>query len=331
MMPTGLFLLDKHAYDLIYDDEWCAAIATQVTLPAPPLTRADQAAHAEALARAEIVLGGWGTPRFDAALLERMPQLRLVLYGAGSIRHVVSDAFWARGLRICSAWAANAEPVAQYTLGMILLSLKRAFAYAQRVRVQHTFAQDLPCAGGFRATIGLVSLGMIGRRVCDLLRNFELRIIAYDPLVSAEAARALGVTLCPLEQVFAAADVVSLHTPWLPATEGLITGAHVRAMKPGATLINTARGAVVREAELCEVLRARPDLTAVLDVTQPEPPAADSPLYTLPNVVLTPHIAGSLGPECRRMGRFMVEELQRYLAGQPLLWEISRDRAATVA
>ena len=190
-MPTGLFLLDAHAYDLIYGDEWRAAIAAQVTLLAPPLTRAELAAHAAVLARTEIVFGGWGTPCCDAALLERMPQLRMVLYGAGSIRHVVSDAFWARGLRICSAWAANAEPVAQYTLGMMLLSLKRVFANAQRMRAHQTFGPALPCAGGFRSTIGLVSLGMIGRRVCELLRNFELRVIAYDPCVSEEAARAL--------------------------------------------------------------------------------------------------------------------------------------------
>jgi phosphoglycerate dehydrogenase-like enzyme len=328
---TGIFVLSKESCETIYGDEWRAAICAQIDVPLPPLTPADVAAHRAVLARTDIVLSGWGAPCFDAALLAQMPRLQLVLYGAGSIRGVVSDAFWARGVRICSAWAGNAEPVAQYTLGVILLSLKRVFTYAQHVRAQRAFAHSLPCAGGFRSTIGLVSLGMIGRRVCELLRAFELRVIAHDPYANADTARALGVTLCPLDQVFAEADVVSLHTPWLPATEGMITGAHLQAMKPGATFINTARGAVVREAELIDTLRARPDLTAILDVTHPEPPVAASPLYDLPNVVLTPHIAGSLGPECRRMGRMMVEELQRYLAGQPLCWEITRAQAATLA
>src|SRR5205823_690272 len=121
---------------------------------------------------------------------------------------------------------------------------------------------------------------------------------------------------------------VSLHTPHLPETEGMITGRHLDSMKRGATFINTARGQVVREGEMIEVLSRRPDLQAVLDVTAPEPPAADSPLYTLENVVLTPHIAGSLGEECRRMGRYMVDELRRYLAGEPLKWQVTPQTAA---
>jgi phosphoglycerate dehydrogenase-like enzyme len=139
------------------------------------------------------------------------------------------------------------------------------------------------------------------------------------------------VELCSIEDVFRRADVVSLHTPWLKETEGLITGAHFAAMKPGATFINTARGAVVREDEMIQVLKQRPDLFAVLDVTYPEPPEPGSPLYSLPNVVLTPHIAGAMGTECRRMGCLVVEELQRYLNGEALQWAINRQQAAVMA
>lgn len=106
---------------------------------------------------------------------------------------------------------------------------------------------------------------------------------------------------------------------------------HFAAMKPGATFLNTARGAIVREAELIEVLRARPDLLAVLDVTYPEPPVPGSPFYTLPNVILTPHIAGSLDQECQRMGQIVVDELKRFLAGEPLQWAISQQQAAVMA
>jgi len=125
--------------------------------------------------------------------------------------------------------------------------------------------------------------------------------------------------------------VVSLHTPWLPETVGMVTGAHLRSMKTDATFINTARGAIVREAEMIAALQERPDLTAVLDVTYPEPPEAGSPLYTLPNVILTPHIAGSMGRECQRMGRLMVDEFERYRAGEPLRWAISQEQAAVMA
>jgi phosphoglycerate dehydrogenase-like enzyme len=188
-----------------------------------------------------------------------------------------------------------------------------------------------PVAGAFGSTVGLISLGMVGRTLCQLLRHFELRVIAYDPFATPEVAAGLNVTLCTLEEVFQVADVVSLHTLLLDATRGMITGAHFRAMKRGATFINTARGAVVREPEMVAALQEHPDLFAVLDVTDPEPPQPGSPLYTLPNVVLTPHIARALDGECRRMGRAMVEELGRYLRGEALRWAISRERAATLA
>jgi len=172
---------------------------------------------------------------------------------------------------------------------------------------------------------------MIGRLVCSLLRPFDVRVIAYDPFATAETAASLGVTLGSLDECFARADVVSLHTPWLPETEKMITGAHFRSMRKDATFINTARGAVVDEPAMVEVLQQRPDLTAILDVTYPEPPKPGSPLYTLPNVILTPHIAGSMDTECRRMGRYAVDECRRFLAGQPLKWHVTRERAAALA
>ena len=152
-----------------------------------------------------------------------------------------------------------------------------------------------------------------------------MNVLVYDPFVAEHDAAALDVELVSLEAIFQRCDVVSLHTPSFPETRGMVTGNHIAYMKPGATFINTARGELVREAEMIEVLSMRRDLQAVLDVTYPEPPAADSPLYTLENVVLTPHIAGSAGAECRRMGRYMVEELQRYLAGEPLVYGLKRE------
>ena len=172
---------------------------------------------------------------------------------------------------------------------------------------------------------------MIGRMVCRHLQGFDLNVIAYDPFVNEADAADLGVELCSLEDVFRRADVVSLHTPWLPETEGMITGEHFAMMKQGATFLNTARGAIVREREMIEVLQRRDDLFAVLDVVWPEPPVPGSPLYTMQNVVLTPHIAGSLNDECRRMGRIVVDEVGRFVRGEPLHWAISREQAAIMA
>jgi phosphoglycerate dehydrogenase-like enzyme len=210
--------------------------------------------------------------------------------------------------------------VAEFSIAHILLGLKRAWLQASEMKCRRaTKLYKLPVVGAYQSTVGLISLSTIGRLVRQLLESFDVRVIAYDPTVDGSEALALGIQMASLEEVFAQSDVVSLHAPLIPETMGMITGSHFASMKEGATFINTARGEIVREDEFIQVLQARSDLTAILDVTFPEPPVSNSPFYDLPNVVLTPHIAGSLDGECGRMGQWMVDELQRYLAGKPLL------------
>ena len=301
-VPKALYLLDGEAFEKIYGDEGRAAVAELADVYAPPQTADSVAKDPGVLAEVEVILSGWGAPAMDAAFLEAAPDLRVVLYGAGSIRRVATPALWERGVRITSAYAANAVPVSEYTLAAILFSLKRGWHFAFSARREKALPGQGQVPGAYGSTVGLVSLGMVGRLVRERLRPFALNVVAYDPYVTSEEARVLGVDLISLEDLFASSEVVSLHAPWLPETEGMILGSHLASMKRNATLINTSRGAVVREAEMVEVLEERPDLWAVLDVTHPEPPEPDSRLYDLPNVVLTPHIAGSLGGECRRMG-----------------------------
>ncbi len=329
---TGRFVLNTDAYDLIYGPDERAAIAAEVAMAGPPLTAAEVQADPARLADVDLIFSGWGMVPLDAALLVHAPRLAAVFYGAGSIRYFCTDALWDRGIVVTSAYAANAVPVVEFTLAQILLSLKRVWYYMRAVRDLHAYpAGRHTVPGAYGVTVGLIALGTIGRLVAERLAAFDLRVIAYDPFVSATDAAAWGVELVSLEELFRRSQVVSLHAPWLPETVGLITGAHLASMPQDATFINTARGAIVREQEMIDVLRQRPDLFAVLDVTYPEPPAAASPLYTLPNVVLTPHLAGSLGGECRRMGRAMVDELRRYLAGEPLRWAVTRAQAAHMA
>jgi phosphoglycerate dehydrogenase-like enzyme len=327
----ALYLLNEGAFDQIYGPDERRDIAELVDLVAPPQTARTVAENPAVLADVEVILSGWGMIPMDEAFLAAAPNLKAVFYGAGSIKRIVTDAFWARGIPITSAYAANAVPVIEYTLGQILLSLKRAWYYMFAIREQKQYVPRTPVPGAYGSTVGLISLGMIGSGVARKLQHFDLHVIAYDPFVTPDRAADLGVELCSLDELFRRADVVSLHAPWLDETVGMLHGAHFAFMKPDATFINTARGAIVREDEMIRVLQDRPDLWAILDVTYPEPPAPGSPLYTLPNVVLTPHIAGSLDNECRRMGRLTVEELRKFIHGEPLQWAIGREQAAVMA
>ena len=329
--PKGLFVLPTENCSKLFGLGAAEAIAELVDLVGPCQEPETVIAQCPALAEVELLFTGWGAPKLDVAFLAAAPKLKIVFYGAGSIRGMVTDASWARGVRICSAWRGNAVPVAEYALAQIILALKLTWHYVRSLKRERSWEHSLPITGAFGSTVGIISLGEIGRGVGERLKQLDVKVIAYDPFVSAAEAESLGVDLVSLEAIFARADVVSLHAPNLPETQGLITGAHLASMRPYASFINTARGAIVRESEMIQVLRDRPDLMAVLDVTDPEPPAPDSPLWEMDNVVLTPHIAGSMGNECARMGWLMVEELKRYLAGEPCQHDITAEQAKTLA
>jgi len=328
-MLKGLFVLHTSAYERIYGPQERQEVEQLIDVYAPPQTAQSVKEDPSVLAEADLILSGWGMAPMDEAFLDAAPNLKAVFYGAGSIRGFATDAAWDRGILITSAYAANAIPTAEFALAQILLSLKRGWFYARAVRRDGRYPKKDPVPGAYESTVGLISLGMIGSYVAKLLQAFDVNVLAYTS--SEEKAQKLGAERGSLEEIFRRSDVVSLHTPWIVETEGMITGEHLAMMKPNATFINTARGAVVREDEMIEVLQQRPDLFAILDVTYPEPPEPGSPLYTLPNVVLTPHIAGSLDNECRRMGKYAVTELRRYLNGEPPLWGITREQAAKLA
>jgi len=276
----------------------------------------------------EFVLGTWGTPRFDAELLGQLPNLRGVFYGAGTIRSFVTDELWEREIPVVSAAYANAVPVVDYAVSVILLALKRFFLSEREFRSRRTRESQMSLVpGNYNTVVSLISFGQVARLLAPRLQEFGMTVLVYDPFLAAEEAEAAGVCKVELGEAFARGDVVSLHTPKLPETLGLIGAEHFRLLKLEATFVNTSRGAVVREDELIEFLRARPDVQAILDVTDPEPPEPDSPLYELPNVVLTPHIAGSLGRECERMGHLVTDELGRFLNGEALQHAVTREQA----
>jgi len=333
-MKKSIIICWEGVADRIYGPDGIAAIRGMTDFKGA-FTNGQIADDPSVLNDVAIIFSGWGGPVLDAKFLAATPKLEAVFYGAGSIRYMVTPEFWAKNIPITSAWFPNGIPVAEYTEAQIILSLK-GFWRANRICVSPaTFCQppEGVANGMWKTTVGLISLGMIGKLVAERLKTHDVRVVAYDPFVSQEKADAmgLGVKMVGLEELFATSDVVSLHTPNLPETRHMITGGLFASMKHGATFINTARGAVVDEEAMVRVLQERTDLTACLDVTNPEPPVEGSPLYTMPNVVLSPHIAGAVGYECRRLGQFTVAECAKFLKGEPLKWSVSEKMAETMA
>lgn len=279
----------------------------------------------------EIIFAGWGAPRLEGALLEALPSLKAVFYGAGAVKQLVSQAFWNRRIKLTSAYKANAVPVAEYTLASIVFALKKTWQINADIRKgQDSKVEILGVYHG--STVGIISLGAIGQLVCQKLKEFDLSVIAYDPFASSDTFSELCVRQSPtLEALFKESGVVSLHAPWLAETEGMITGDLLRSMPDGATFINTSRGAIVDEPAMLKVLQERKDLFAVIDVITDESAYFSTALGKLPNVFMTPHIAGSKGRECHRMGSMAVEECRRHLDGKPALTEITEETIVIMA
>ncbi len=331
----GLFLLSEYAFEEIYGLEDRCRIGELVDINSRPHTSEQIARNPELLSQVEVIFSGWGAPKLDEAFLSYAPNLKIVFYGAGSIYRFATDTMWERGVRVTTAAELNAVPVAEYVLSQILFSLKLGWQLALGMRDQRAWPSRTTgmkmIPGAYLTTAGLVSLGAVSRKLIEMLKPFDVNVLVYSDDLTPETAARLGVECATLEEVFQRSDVVSLHSPPTPENIGLVTGGLVAQMKPNATLINSARGAVVCQQEMVDVLGQRPDLIAVLDVTDPEPPPPESELFTVPNIVITPHIAGSVGKECQRMGHAMVEELERYLAGAPLRYEIIHERACYTA
>ncbi len=313
--------------DLIAEEHLQRLAALCSLVDPKPLDRLDDERAEALLPRVEVLLTGWGCPPLDAAVLERAPRLAAVVHAAGTVKNHVTPACFDRGIRVSCAAAANALPVAEYTLAAILFANKRVFRLEQRyreLRGWRLWSDEAPGLGNFEKRIGIVGASRIGRRLIELLRPFDFRVAVHDPWLPEAEAAELGVEKLELEPLLERSDLVTLHAPSLPETRHLLDRRRLALMRDGAVLINTARGALVDpEALTAELVSGRID--AVIDTTDPEILPADSPLYDLPNVFLTPHVAGALGAETRRMATLALDEIERFVGGRALLHEVRRE------
>ncbi len=297
------------------------------------LTEFDSHAARAVLRQTTALITGWGCPHLGAEVLDVAQELRLIAHAAGSVKGHVAEAAWDRGITVTTAAQANAIPVAEYTLAAILLSGKDAFEERAQFRLGRSLyrrAGSDATNGNYGTTVGIIGASRVGRLVLERLKAFDFRVLLADPTLGPDDAAALGADLVSLEELLAQSHVVSLHAPILPGTVGMIGAAELALMQDGATFINTARGVLVDHDALRTELRSR-RLRAVLDVTDPEPLPDDDVLYELDNVVLTPHIAGSMGNELARMGDLAVAEVERLAAGRAPAYAIDRQTLAVMA
>lgn len=271
-------------------------------------------------------LTSWASPRLSVEDLGKAPKLRIITHAAGTIRPYVPIEAFERGIVVTSAAGVIATYVAEMTLALAVVLLRRAVQHDRAMREKGTWGDEALRQDSdslIRTRVGLVGFGRVAREFVRLLRPFRSEVLAFDPYASAEVATMLRVRLTSLQELMSQCRVVSIHAANLPQTRGLVGKKELALLQGGAVLINTARGAVVDQQALIEELR-KGQIWAALDVFDPEPPPPDSELRDLPNVVLTPHIAGPAAERRWELTAHAVEQLRRFFSGKPPMDQVTK-------
>ncbi|WP_277209349.1 hydroxyacid dehydrogenase [Isoptericola croceus] len=320
-LRVALAMRPAHLATMLLDDTATRRLAAVAEVHPQVLEDFDSPAARAVLAETDVLLTGWGAAALTDPLDVVAPRLRAVVHTGGNVLGLLPESARHRDLVLTHARSANGRPVAEYAAAMILLAGKQtlpfARLYAQRRR--HIDREETyPDAGNNGRAVGIVGASTIGRLTIELLRSADLDVVVYDPYLTEDDAAGLGVRRAELDELMETCSVVSIHAPDVPETRHMIGARQLKLLADGGTLINTARGALVdTDALVAELSTGRID--AVLDVTDPEPLPADHPLWELPNALLTPHVAGSMGNELCRLGETAVTEIERIAAGQPPL------------
>lgn len=333
---TSIFLTNTTPVNIqrVFSSETVEHLKAQAGLDAHIYTLQEVLDAPEMFRDVRFIFSTWGMAVMTEEQIRHcFPKLECVFYAAGTVQYFARP-FLNCGVKVYSAWIANAVPVAEYTVAQILLANKGYYTTARLMS-----GGNYPAAkeargkfpGNYDTPVGIIGIGAIGKLVCQMLKPYRLKVLAFSRSLTEEKAAALGVVKSDVDTIFRTCNVVSNHMADNDRTKGYFKAAHFAAMRPNATFINTGRGAQIVEDDLIKVLMQRPDLTAVLDVTFPEPPEEGSPFYQLPNCVLTPHIAGSSGNEVHRMAEYMALEHSRYISGTPCLYEVTESMLESMA
>ncbi len=285
----------------------------------------------------DALITGWGaSPALTAEVFENASKLQIIAHSAGSVRHmfsqeIVDNYLVPRKIVVFSGADAIAYNVAEGAIGMMIMAARQWIEHANYIRESGEWrSPDLPPSDQYLlgSTVGIVSASNVGRKVLRLLGPWDVEILLYDPYVDAEQARALGAEKVELNELFDRSDIVTIHAPKLPETDKMIGAEQLRLLRDGATLVNTSRGSVIDEEALAQ---EAPRLKICLDVTDPEPPAADSPLRSAETVHLLPHISGAGKYGYHRIGEAALQALRDCFAGRPVQGAIDYDRFSILA
>lgn len=273
-----------------------------------------------------------GSPRITRDVLNASSRLRLIgeMEGDRFAARIDLDAAWERGIRVVDTTNATSYPVSEWALAMSLIALRNAGEYFRRLISGEVFLStdrsptDLGYIRGELTgkTVGLIGCGIIGRRFLDLLKPFHCGVRVYDPYLPKEIADIYGFLLTNLDCVLSESDVIVCLAPLTPRTRRMISRRELDLIRPGAALVNVSRGAIIDPDALIERL-CRGDITAALDVFDPEPIPAESPIRNLPNVFLSPHIAGVTADGGPRSFKLMVDELDRFFHGHETRFDLT--------
>ena len=331
-MKIALFGTNQIQFSKVYTPEVLGKLAEYGEL-SEKINRKNLRENAEFLKDCEIAFSTWGMPKFTKEeIKEYMPKLKAVFYSAGTVQYFARP-FLESGVKVYSAFAANAVPVAEYTFAQITLAAKGYFQSAKYYRSLplRSLAFANSSTGNFGCKVGLVGLGAIGQMVAKRLMELDVEVYAYDPFVPEEKAAELGVKLISLEALFSECDVISNHLANKPELENVFNYKLFKRMKKHSTFINTGRGAQVAEYSLALSLLLHPSRTFVADVLKREYFPYINPLFWCHNAILTPHIAGSTGKEPQRMAYYMMEEMEKLLSGEETKYEVTLESLERMA
>ncbi|HAN20674.1 MAG: hypothetical protein A2Y15_07880 [Clostridiales bacterium GWF2_36_10] len=291
----------------------------------------DKESVKKVIAGATIAVTSWGNEAIDEDILEVCPDLKLVIHAAGSVKPIVSDALWEKGIRVCSAANVLSTGVSETALGFTIAASKNFFTLNENIHNGGWAEGKENIRELYDLTIGVVSGGWAGRHYIELMHAFNVDIILYDPFVSEEKAVEMGARKVTFEELLKTSDIISIHAPSIPETYHMFNKETLAMMKKDAVLINTARGSLIDEQALYEHMKAGNLKYACLDVTDPEPPAVDHPLRSIRNCIMTPHLAGQANNGLKKIGQHVCEEIERVLAGQKTMCEVTKEMLAKMA